>query len=84
MHHILLLTKRGGVPAPPHSADLQIDKVCVNARLQEWPMAWLCIFIPHRWWHVRFGIWQCTRCKTLSLGRNPNEPPGFTDQQSVR
>jgi len=47
-------------------------------------MAWLCIFIPHRWWHVRFGIWQCSRCKTLSLGRNPTEPTAFTDQQSPR
>ena len=32
---------------------------------------WLCIFLPDRWVHIRGGIWQCTRCKTISVGRDP-------------
>lgn len=37
-------------------------------------MRWLCVFFPCRWQHIRFGIWQCTRCKTCSLGRVPAGP----------
>jgi hypothetical protein len=37
-------------------------------------MSWLCIFFPHRWVHiidvsVKSGIWQCERCKRISIGR---------------
>jgi hypothetical protein len=44
-------------------------------------MRWLCIFRQCRWQHVAdvvhpdplavgsYGLWQCTRCKTLSMGR---------------
>lgn len=35
--------------------------------------AWLCNFRPCRWWHVRYGVWQCSRCKTLSNGRDPDQ-----------
>jgi len=41
-------------------------------------MAWLCLFRPHQWVHVvnvespvsvgRAGLYQCSRCKTLSIG----------------
>jgi hypothetical protein len=41
---------------------------------------WLCNFLPCRWWHCTnvaydelgghvIGLWQCRRCKTLSIGR---------------
>lgn len=35
-------------------------------------MAWLCIFVHHRW-VFRFntehcGVYQCTRCKEISTG----------------
>ena len=41
-------------------------------------MRWLCLFLPCRWlWvtdvaddHAQFvGLWQCSRCKELSIGR---------------
>ncbi len=36
-------------------------------------MSWLCIFLPHKWIHVidvcAIGLWQCTRCKEISIGQ---------------
>lgn len=41
-------------------------------------MSWLCTFFACRWQWVTdqygnrptpVGLWQCTRCKTLSIGR---------------
>lgn len=29
----------------------------------------LCIFRPCVWFHVKDGIWQCYRCKTISMGK---------------
>ena len=37
-------------------------------------MAWLCIFLPHRWKHVTGGIYQCSRCKLLSVGHAEERP----------
>ena len=34
-------------------------------------LAWLCMFTRCRWLHVQAGLWQCTRCKTVSVGRLP-------------
>jgi len=28
----------------------------------------LCIFFPHRWIYVGYGLYQCTRCKATSVG----------------
>jgi hypothetical protein len=47
-------------------------------------MTWLCIWFPHKWIHIFntftppsinnwIGIWQCERCKRISIGR-PNKP----------
>lgn len=48
-------------------------------------MRWLCIFIPCRYELILgcdtlpFGLWQCYRCKTVSVGRitgrGPNGEP---------
>lgn len=32
-------------------------------------MRWLCLFTQCRWVHIKLGIWQCRRCKTLSIGQ---------------
>jgi hypothetical protein len=37
--------------------------------------AWLCIFFAHRWMHIRAGLYQCTRCKTISPGFDRDTPP---------
>lgn len=43
--------------------------------------SWLCIFLPHKLVHIvdvfnqptsydyMYGLWQCSRCKTLSFGK---------------
>jgi len=43
-------------------------------------MSFLCVFFPHKWIHIfdtfkvpsfntEVGIWQCERCKRISVGR---------------
>lgn len=41
-------------------------------------MRWLCVFFPCKWLHIwnvqddpghLVGLYQCPRCKTLSVGR---------------
>lgn len=33
-------------------------------------LAWLCWFNPCRWTPLEGHLWQCERCKTVSLGRD--------------
>lgn len=33
-------------------------------------MRWLCLFFPCRWIHIWGYIYQCSRCKTCSIGHN--------------
>ena len=39
-------------------------------------MGILCIFFPHKWIHIfnifSSGVWQCTRCKTIPIGKSEN------------
>jgi hypothetical protein len=33
-------------------------------------MSWFCWFVQCQWVHIRGGLYQCTRCKTVSVGYN--------------
>jgi hypothetical protein len=33
-------------------------------------MRWLCWFFPCQWVYLHRGLYQCVRCKTLSVGAN--------------
>ena len=36
-------------------------------------MGFICIFVPCKWIHVTQGIYQCARCKTISIGANKDQ-----------
>jgi hypothetical protein len=37
-------------------------------------MRWLCHFMQCRWFHVHGHVWQCFRCKSCSVGHDPEMP----------
>jgi hypothetical protein len=34
----------------------------------------ICFFLPCRWQHIAGRLYQCTRCKTISLGAYRERP----------
>lgn len=45
-------------------------------------MRWLCIFFHHKPKHVGRGVYQCPRCKTVSVGKNLDRPKRRKVEQS--
>ena len=59
-------------------------------------MGWLCFVLPHKWVHIvdfiggksepkvdiHLGLYQCSRCKQLSIGKCGNGPVVLNDNNN--
>jgi hypothetical protein len=48
-------------------------------------MGILCMIMPCKWIHIKNGLYQCPRCKTISVGaKRPNIKGGIKNGNKTR